>query len=111
MIKGPFNRFTYTGYRKDPRKLYNSVTFAPYPNPTHFNTVSMVLLFPPEYGNVPVPNRVCIMYLISSLSSTLLLILDILFFIDRKMKPFLTVSFMHIYRTASNDDRNHNWIV
>lgn len=111
MIKTPFSKFSYMGYRKNPKNLFNSVTMASYPKQITVNLISIAsVLFPKSYKN-NVKVRVSILTALSNLNSTILLILNILFIInDKNIKSFLTINFNHIHSNCLPEQEDY-WII
>lgn len=111
MIKTPFSKLSYTGYRKNPKNLFNSVTMVSYPKKIKVNPMSIpnTIFAKIRSDNIKwQPRR---LKLLHNLNSTVLLILEILFTINnRTSRAFLVINFNHIHRNCLPELEDH-WVI
>lgn len=101
-----FTKFGYSGYRKDPKILYNSVLITIYPTYWGGHRFTNTALFPPR-PEIIISSRLTIFTLTPSFYSTLMLILNILYVQNKTPQSFLTYNFMHMFCSDELDD----WII
>lgn len=111
MIEAPFSKFSYTGYRKNPKNLFNSVTMVSYPKKIKVNLMSVpntIFTKIRSNNNQWMPLR---LKLLHNLNLTVLLILEIIFTINNRItKAFLMINFNHIHRNCLPELEDH-WVI